>query len=377
MSPTFFNKENEYQVTRYPATNSRSLKAWNTADEYLLQRLEEYQLSNVSIAIFNDRFGFLSCLLYDFSPIIILNYKSQKKAIIQNATDNLLKISDLRFQNPLDIFSEKINIGIFKIPKSLELFRLQLFQLSQSLADDAVVLGAFMTKYFSPKIITIASEFFENVEQSRAWKKSRLIILQKKKPFRNISITHTIAFEKDIYQQYFGVFSAKNIDYASQFFIQHWMIKKDVQRVLDLASGNGILAKKIKEKNPSYEVHLMDDAYLAIESSRLNLTPEKETNPEKIFFHWNDTMDIFENDFFDLVVSNPPFHFEYETNIEVAIHLFQEVKRCLKNGGQFQLVASRHLNFKTHLEKIFESVLVILENDKFIIYMATDFPSVI
>ena len=258
----------------------------------------------------------------------------------------------------------------------MELFRLQLFQLSQSLEDDAVVLGGFMTKYFSPKMIAIASEFFQNVEQSKAWKKSRLIILQNKKPFREISIVHSIAFEKDIYQQYFGVFSAKNIDYASQFFIQNWGIKKEANRVLDLASGNGILAKKIKEKNPASEVHLMDDAYLAIESSKLNLSAPKESNSENIFFHWNDSMAIFDDDFFDLVVSNPPFHFEHETNIEVAIRLFREVKRCLKNGGSFQLVASRHLNFKTHLEKIFKMVIVISENDKFIIYEATDFSRV-
>ena len=72
--------------------------------------------------------------------------------------------------------------------------------------------------------------------------------------------------------------------------------------------------------------------------------------------------------YFDLVVSNPPFHFENETNIEVSIKLFQEVGRCLKEDGKFQLVASRHLNFNTHLIKIFADVYVIAEDEKFEIY---------
>ena len=72
--------------------------------------------------------------------------------------------------------------------------------------------------------------------------------------------------------------------------------------------------------------------------------------------------------FFDLVVSNPPSHFEYETNIEIAITLFKEVARCLKPDGRFVIVASKHLNFKTHLERIFERCKISAENNKFIIY---------
>ena len=105
----------------------------------------------------------------------------------------------------------------------------------------------------------------------------------------------------------------------------------------------------------------MDDNWLAVESSKLNVK-------ENSFFHYSDSMEIFEDDYFDLVVSNPPFHFENETNIEVSIKLFQEVGRCLKEDGKFQLVASRHLNFNTHLIKIFADVYVIAEDEKFEIY---------
>ncbi|WP_417238930.1 methyltransferase, partial [Bizionia sp.] len=68
---------------------------------------------------------------------------------------------------------------------------------------------------------------------------------------------------------------------------------------------------------------------------------------------------------FDLVVSNPPFHFEHENNIEVALKLFTGVENCLKNGERFLLVANSHLNYSTHLTKLFTSVSVLKQNKKF------------
>ncbi len=353
---------NKYTITRYPKTNNQSLQAWSAADEYLLKEFDSLSLEKTKMTIFNDRFGFLTCHLHQFFPTIILNYKSQEKAIFQNLESNDLKFSDLNFTTPLEALPEQLDVAILRVPKSLDLFRMQLFQLSKSLDERGIVLASFMTKYFSPQILSIANEFFEKVEQSKAWKKSRVLILKNKKREKDISILHSIVFQNSIYQQYFGVFSAKNIDYASQFFIQHLKLKEGDQRVLDLASGNGVLSKAVQLQSPNCEIHLMDDSFLAIESSKLNL------NPKNVFFHFSDSMEMFKDNFFDLVISNPPFHFEHETNIEVAVRLFHEVKRCLKNGGRFELVASRHLNFKTHLIKIFKEVNVVSENNKFIIY---------
>ncbi|MFK8005410.1 MAG: methyltransferase [Saprospiraceae bacterium] len=354
--------KNKYSITRYPKTRNQSLQAWSAADEYLLTEFDVLNLEKPTIAIFNDRFGFLTCHLHQLSPTIILNYKSQEKAIFQNLESNDLKFSELSFISPLESLPEQLDVAILKIPKSMDLFKMQLFQISKSLDSNSIVLASFMTKYFSPQMLSIANDFFEEVDQSKAWKKSRVLILKNKKPFKDISILHSLEFQGLNYKQYFGVFSAKNIDYASQFFIQHFRLKESDQRVLDLASGNGVLSKAIQLQNLSCEIHLMDDSFLAIESSKLNL------NAENVSFHFSDSMEIFEDDYFDLVISNPPFHFEHETNIEVAIRLFSEVKRCLKNGGRFELVASQHLNFKTHLIKIFKEVNVISENNKFSIY---------
>ena len=135
--------------------------------------------------------------------------------------------------------------------------------------------------------------------------------------------------------------------------------------ILDLGSGNGILSYEAHRQKPDAVVHLVDDSFLAIESSKINI------NSKKTFFHYQDDLKQFEDNSFDLVLSNPPFHFEHEINLEISLGLFGEVKRCLKKNGSFQLVTSNHLNLKTQLHKFFHMVKVIDQNKKFIVYKCT------
>lgn len=364
MNNTFTKREKEYVFTRYPKTQQRSLKPWNAADEHILDHFESLDFNKTNISIYNDRFGFLTCFLHTFSPNVVINFASQRKSIEQNLESNHLSKDEINFIEPFSELEKKINVAILKIPKSMDLFRLQLMHISKSLDGNGIVLCSFMTKYFTKQMLTIAEEFFENVEQSKAWKKSRVLVLKKDKPIEDTHIINSISFEDKIFKQYFGVFSAKHIDDASQFLVKNWKINEDAERVLDLASGNGFLGKMIRHEDPDREIHLLDDDWLAVESSRLNFARDDENT----YFHFNDSLDIFDVEFFDMVVCNPPFHFEFETNIEVAIDLFKQVKRVLKKEGSFQIVANRHLNYKTHLVKLFDKVEKITANKKFEIY---------
>ncbi|MBU1101548.1 MAG: methyltransferase [Bacteroidetes bacterium] len=357
--------DEEFSFDRYPKTDNFSLKAWNAADEHILNYLEDNDLFRPNPVIYNDRFGFLTCVLNYLSPVIVISEKSQEKSCRLNMQRNNLKENDERFVTPLASLPGKVDLGIVKLPKSLDLFRLYLDHLSAYLHDDSLVICSFMTRHFTQQILEIANEFFYEFEQSKAWKKSRVLILSKPKKPEPIQITNSIEWREKTFKQYFGVFSAGNIDYATQFLIDNITVKNEDKTVLDLASGNGIIACAVKSKNPDCEINLIDDSFLAVESSKLNLSGEK------IFFYFNDTLEDFESDYFDLVISNPPFHFEYENNIEVALSLFNDVVRCLKIDGRFLLVASRHLNYRTHLENIFSKVLTVAENDKFIIYECT------
>ena len=360
---SFTYKGKSYSVERYPKSENRSLKAWSTADEHVLNYIVENNISLNKPIVYNDRFGFLSTVLSGQQPSTVINFKSQEKALEINLNNHDVDLNSISKITPLDKLETSFDLALIKIPKSLELFRLQLDQVHRSLDENAVVVCGFMTKYFSRKILDIADDYFEQCEQSKAWKKSRLLILKKKKNVEKQELINTIPFaDTKSFKQYYGVFSAKNIDYATQFFAENMDIRLSDNKILDLASGNGVLAHVALTTKPDAEIHLLDDSLLAVASSKMNI------DSKKAHFHYNDTLSDFENNTFDLIISNPPFHFEHETNIEVALDLFKEVKRCLKKGGSFQLVTSNHLNSKTHLYKLFHKVNIIAQNEKFVVY---------
>lgn len=352
--------EKNFNIQRYDLSCDKSLRAWNAADEYLLQLEDYWTDKETKITLYNDRFGYLTCHLNAYQATTICTQKSQMQAIQLNLESN--KLNPINFSNPLTELDTSIGIALVKIPKSLDLFRLFLEHISRNSTDSVTILCGFMTRHFSPKILEIAEEYFEEVSQSRAVKKARLLTLSKKKTLPQTSLLKGIQFKNQIYQQYLGVFSANHIDYATQFFLEHFSYAGVPKTVLDLASGNGIIASRINQQYPNSKINLLDDSYLAIESGKLNLIGAN------VQHHWHYNLDIFEENAFDLIVSNPPFHFEYEVNMNITLNLFKNCLRCLKEGGELQLVANRHLNYKAHLERLFKFVEIVAENKKFVVY---------
>lgn len=294
----------------------------------------------------------------------MINYKSQELAIQKNWSLNRLVHEDLKTIYPLDSLDKSCDIAIIKIPKSTDLFELYINQLMQALHNGSVVICGFMTRNFSNNALQTAQKYFEEVEQTKARKKARLMILKSPKTQITQNLIHEIKTDKAaILKQYYGVFSASRIDFATQFLLNHLTIDSNENKILDLGCGNGILAYVAHQQNPKAEIHLIDDHYLAIESAKLNLG-----SSNNIHYHFSDNLNLFSDNYFDLVISNPPFHFEYENNIEITLELFMEVYRILKPNGKFKMVANLHLNYQVHLSRYFYSVEIMKQNEKFVTY---------
>ena len=354
----------KYKIERYPATDNKSLKAWNSGDEHVLKYFDDKSLSDKQILLANDSFGYLATQFNQEKIFYVLDSKSQEKVLKSNFELNSLPLDNINFVKAIDALPNSVDTAVLKIPKSNDLFRLYLYQIHKALSADGEVVCSFMTKNFNKSVLTIASELFGSVEQSLAWKKSRLLILKNPKNVKYRSLFKEIQLnDENIFKQYLGVFSANHIDYATQFLIPEIKLNDTDSKLLDLASGNGILAYELRKASSDSEIHLVDDSFLAIESSKINLGVN-----EKTIFECNDNLENYNDDFFDYVISNPPFHFGYENNIEISISLFKEVKRTLKKGGRFQVVANNHLNYRTHLERMFSKVWINGKNENYVVY---------
>ncbi|CAM1344459.1 class I SAM-dependent methyltransferase [Tenacibaculum amylolyticum] len=348
----------EFTLERYPKTKDKSLRAWSNAELLVLEHVKDYK--NREFHLYNDRFGVWNSTLHNRKQTTIWTYASQQKAIKQNLSINKLS-TEVSYKTPLDTLN-KVDVALMKIPKSLELFELFLYQIQQAANEKTEVICGFMTKYFSTTYLKIAAHYFEVIEQTKAWKKARLLILKSPKSFEKKELINKILWKEEVLKQYYGVFSSERIDIGTQFLLSNLEVRKNEKKILDVAAGNGVIAYTALQRNKMVNVTLVDDFNLAIESSKLNLPKEKSQ------FICTDIMDGIENDSYDLIVSNPPFHFEYENNIEVSLNLFNKIANSLKENGRFVMVANKHLNYKTHLDLLFTAVTVLATNSKFIIY---------
>ena len=347
---------NTYQLKRYPKTTDQSLRAFSNAELLILDYVKNKKVK--TYRFFNDRFGVFNVVLGAENNKTIWTYASQKKAILQNLTLNNLSVS-IDFKTPLDDLYE-VDVALLKVPKSLELFELFLHQIYLASNSETEVICGFMTKYFSTSMLKIASKYFDELEQTKAWKKARLLVLKKPKPkVEQKQLINTISFNQIQLKQYYGVFSSGGIDIGTRFFLENLKVPVGELNVLDLASGNGVIATEVIKQNSKAKLTLIDDFNLAISSSELNISKPATS------FYCSNTLADFSDQTFDLVVSNPPFHFEFENNIEVSIGLFESVKRVLKKEGRFLLVANKHLNYKTHLDLFFVDVSIVASNNRF------------
>ena len=90
MDTLFQSPFGPFQLQRYPVRNKETLRAWDSADEYVLQHLEESELlhEDTSLLIINDGFGGLSIPLNKFQPVVISDSYLSMQAISLNARNN-------------------------------------------------------------------------------------------------------------------------------------------------------------------------------------------------------------------------------------------------------------------------------------------------
>lgn len=357
MQNSFTFNNLDFTFKRYPDTKDNTLKAFSNAEIYALNSL--LIKKNSTIGLYNDRFGFWNTCLSTFSPLTVWHYHSQTKAIEINLTLNNISFNQAHLFGHFDKIEKQFDVVLIKVPKSIDLFELYLEHIWKNSTDDVEVICCFMTKYFNKRILEKANLYFDDIKQSLAWKKSRLLTLRKPKADRKAVPLKSIEFEGSIFKQYPGVFSASHIDYATEYLMSKIRIQPNEIDVLDLASGNGVLAHYVQTNNPDAKLTLVDDFSLAIESSKLNLSDAN--------FLCLDSLNTFEDNSFDLVISNPPFHFEHENNIEVTLKLMEQVSKVIKPKGRFVFVSNNHLNYKTHLIQWFSQINLLAKNEKFII----------
>jgi 16S rRNA (guanine1207-N2)-methyltransferase len=162
-----------------------------------------------------------------------------------------------------------------------------------------------------------------------------------------------------------GVFSADDVDPASEMLVEHIPSSLSGQ-IADLGAGWGFLSHGLFEKCAGItKLHLIEDNAVALKCARDNIIDDRAQ------FCWADALNWMPSKPLDCVVMNPPFHTTRSAEPTLGIGFIQAAARVLKPGGRLFMVANSHLPYEPTLAKSFEKYELLARSSRFKVYCAT------
>jgi 23S rRNA (guanine1835-N2)-methyltransferase len=374
----------DYQLHRYPIIKKETLRAWDSADEYILQYLDENKLlqEKTSLLIINDSFGGLSVPLSKFHPVVVTDSYLSTQAIKTNVDKNMVDQSAIMIIDSLftpELVTEKlVDVVLIKLPKSLAMLEDQLHRIRPMLAKSTVIIAAGMTKNIHMSTMGLFEKIIGPTKTSLAQKKSRLIFSQ----FDNdLSVTdnpypdsYELPYQLDNIainvSNHAAVFSQEKLDIGARFFVENLPVDDRYKTIVDLGCGNGVLGLMAALKNPQSRIIFTDESYMAVESSINNFVSVFGETRDAEFLQ-TDCLQGVEDESVSLILCNPPFHQNNAISDNVAWQMFSESKAALENKGELWVIGNRHLAYHAKLKQIFGDCEVVASNNKFTLLKAT------
>ncbi len=375
-----------YTLQRIPDTKQGGLRAWDSADELLLQTLfDEHQetLDDTTkpTLIINDAFGAITVALnksttHSWSDSFVGHLAIQKNISLNGLDAKPLLIPSTE---PL---SQDYALVILKIPKTLALLEDQLFRLKAHINADTVIIAGAMSKHIHTSTLNLFEKIIGTTTTSRATKKARLIfskntIIKANKDKQQSPYPKTISVpEFDLtLSNHANVFSQDHLDIGARFFIEHLKDCPTAKHIIDLGCGNGALGIMAQRLQPKAQLSFIDESYMAVESARTSYALDSESTGSKSMMEANfivsDSFNQFpqqeQSEKVDLILCNPPFHQAHSMGDHIAWDMFKQSAQQLNHKGELWVIGNRHLAYHIKLKKLFGNCRTIASNKKFVL----------
>lgn len=374
-----------FELHRFPVRKKETFRAWDAADEYVLQYLEENELlhEGMSLLIVNDSFGALSVPLSHFTPVVMTDSYLSMQAISSNLKSNDLDYDSVTIINSLhapdSVLQKTADVVLIKIPKSLAMLEDQLHRIRSAVDGSTKIIAAGMTRKIHMSTLSLFEKIIGPTKTSLAHKKSRLILSEfnaglavAENPYPD---KFKIGYQLDDVEleinNHAGVFSRDRLDIGARLFIENLPVDERYETIVDLGCGNGVLGLMAAIKNPSAKMIFVDESYMAIESSISNFVNIFGETREAEFLQTDCLHGVAENSA-SLILCNPPFHQDNAINDDVAWQMFTEAKAVLEEKGELWVIGNRHLGYHAKLKHLFGACDVIASNKKFTLLKAVN-----
>lgn len=360
-----------FTLRRYPALENDRLRAWDAADEYLLNHVACEVAATGRLLLLNDFHGALSTSLHKHGPVSWGDSVASFRAAQENRRRNRIDAA------PVSVPSTKLPEGnydlvLIKIPKTTALLQYQLIKLRRRVHDRTIIIGAGMVKHLQKSAFAVFENCIGPVTTSLAEKKARLLFSSLNKEMKIPSPPESITWcDPDLdfsLENLPNVFSRESLDHGARFFLSAFNKLPQAKHVIDLGCGNGVLGISLKKMRPDSRVTFTDESFFAVESARRNysrLIASGITQAHTDHFSAEYGLETQASESAELILCNPPFHQQHTVGRQVAWSMFTDSKRVLSRGGQLWVVANRHLDYQAGLKARFGNCSEIAVNRKF------------
>ncbi|MBK4725093.1 MULTISPECIES: 23S rRNA (guanine(1835)-N(2))-methyltransferase RlmG [Erwiniaceae] len=361
---------------RFPQMREESpLQAWDAADEYVLQHLGDAPVSGPTL-IFNDTFGALACALAGEGVYSISDSWLNQQATRQNLALNHLDEADVQLLDSLSPLPAAPARVLIKVPKTLALLEYQLRALRDVVTPETQIIAAGKAKDIHTSTLQLFEKVLGPTTTSLARKKARLIFGTFSAPeLKESDVITTWPLDGTPYQihNHANVFSRGGLDVGARFFLQH--LPSDLEgEIADLGCGNGVIGLMALQQNPLAQVHFIDESYMAVASSRMNIEVNSPQDRDRTTFHVNNSLAGYPSDRLHAVLCNPPFHQQSAVTDHIAWQMLRDARRCLQDGGELRIVGNRHLDNYHKMKKLFGNCTTVASNQKFVVLRSVKMP---
>jgi len=354
-------------LERLPRDPTHTLRAWDAADEYLLQQVNAHYPDCQQPLIINDNFGALGSSLHRLAPILVNDSFVSQQAIQSNLDlNNNTSLQMLDSASPLPCAP----LVIAKLPKNSRFFEYQLKMLNHYLPAGTPVIIGVMQKYLSSRFFKLFEQHLDATKTTLAKKKARLLLGTTRTGY-SLPALEAPRQQTEIRATLFdtpNVFAAGKLDQGSRFFLQHFPDLSGIEHLIDLGCGNGILGLNALKNNTQLQVSFVDESCHAIHATHCAVAAMNESARSTL--QQNNSLQGFENDSVDAVLCNPPFHQQQTVGIQIAQQMFRDSARVLKPGGTLYIIGNRHLGYHIELKKYFRKVQTLVSDKKFVLWAA-------
>lgn len=265
-------------------------------------------------------------------------------------------------------YPSPVESAVVFLPKSKALINMTLALVSSLVKEDGVIVLAGTNNAG----IRSANSAYETqigpVEQKMVGNHSALYVGKNKKLGAGKKLADFLSFsdlshnETKLRTAYLpGVFSADGLDEGTKLLLDT-IPYENKAKVLDIACGAGIIGAIYKKNSPKSEITLSDISNIAIEATKETL---RANDLQGTVLLSNGFSSI--NGFFDLIVTNPPFHTGVSTDYSFIEDFTAQAKNHLNKGGEIYVVANAFLPYREKLEKIGPTEIA-AQTNKFIVW---------